>query len=156
MDKRHFMKRWAASLITAVALLAAGAVVLAFVVHRASVDERRDRFGNFDVGQVVEVIDEEVVVAYERRGSDVVAAAYPVNPQDYRPGDFVKIRVLPEEPEHVVLEDTEQATTSHLPGLITGGLLLAAGLGLLLLRLRPPRTEGEVPAVTWVGRRHSA
>lgn len=150
------MKRWAASLITAVALVAAGAVLLAFVAHRASVDERRDRFGNFDVGRVVDVVDDEVVVAYERGGSDFVAAAYPVNPQDYRPGDFVKIRALPEEPEHVVLEDAEQATTSHLAGLITGAVLMAAGLALLLRRVRPTRAEGEVLAVTWVGRRHSA
>lgn len=150
------MNRPATSLITAVALVAAGAVLLAFVTHRASVDERRERFGNFNVGQVVEVVDDEVVVAYEHSGNDFVAAAYPANPQDYRPGDFVKIRALPDEPEHVVLEGAQQATTSHLPGLIAGGLLMATGLALLLRRLRPPRAEGEVPAVTWVGRRHSA
>lgn len=156
MDTSTSLKRWAASLTTAVALVAAGAVLLGFVLHRASVDERRARFGNFNVGRVVEVVDDGVVVAYERSGSDFVAAAYPVNPQDYRPGDFVKIRALPDEPEHVVLEDAEQATTSHLPGLMAGGLLMAAGLALWLLRVRPSRAEGKVPAVTWVGRRHSA
>lgn len=144
------MRRVAAGII--VALIGIGAVAVGFA--RTSAEDVMSR-GAAVPGEIVAISSGGVEIEFSLAQERMRAMARPADRTSFEVGEFVWVSVLREDPSHIVIHDTEEATSWTVTGLlVSGGVAVIVGVGIMLMHLVSTPGAGTYSEFTWTWERH--
>jgi hypothetical protein len=104
---------------------------------------------------VFAVAGDDVMVEFSLSQEHRRATAHPADGESFTVGDFVMVSVLRDDPTRIVIQGTTESPPMLATGLVMlGGLLIIAGLGLILMTAVATPVAGRFPPFRWMQERH--
>jgi Flp pilus assembly protein CpaB len=143
-------------IVTAAVLLAVGAAMIGFAYGKTPTDsEYVERNGAAVPGEIVAVAGSDVTIEFSLSQERLRATAHPADGQSFTVGAFVMVSVLRDDPTRIVIQGTtESPPMLATGGLVVGGFIIIAALGLLLMTAVSTPVAGRYPPFRWMQERH--